>query len=107
MGRPGPDHGLPPARLAGDRVIVNGVLIAGKRMADQNRIAALGVERAVGLISDLQWAKLDAGIEAQRIAGRKAHDQRMRLIRFAAAVGQIQGRAQLCHDNSRTSAVTK
>ena len=36
----GPDHGLPPAGLAGDRMIVDDMLVAGQRMADQHRVAA-------------------------------------------------------------------
>ena len=50
----GADHGLPPARLAGDRMDVGDVLVAGQRVADQHRVAALGIERAVGLVGDLE-----------------------------------------------------
>jgi hypothetical protein len=32
-------------------------------MADQHRVAALGIERAIGLISHLERSKVDAGIE--------------------------------------------
>ena len=39
IGLPGPDHRLPPAGLAGDRVDVRDVLVAGQRMADQHRVA--------------------------------------------------------------------
>ena len=71
----GPDHGLPPARLARDRMQVGDVLIAGERVADQHRIAALGVERAVGLIGDLERREIDAGIEPQRLVEPEAHDR--------------------------------
>ena len=53
----GADHGLPPAGLAGQRMGVGDVLIAGERMADQHGVAALGIERAVGLIGDLERAR--------------------------------------------------
>ena len=93
----GPDHGLPPARLAGDRMVVDHVLVAGQRMADQDGVAALGIQRAVGLVGDLQWAEIDAGIEPQRLIHGKAHDQRMRIVRFARAVGEIERGAHFCH----------
>ena len=70
-------------------MIVDRMLIAGQRVTDENGIAALGVERAVGLIGDLQRAEIDAGIQPQRIARGKPHDQRMRLVRLARAVGKI------------------
>jgi len=41
-------------------------MVAGQRVADQHRIAAVGVERAIGLVGDLKRRKLDAGIELQR-----------------------------------------
>ena len=37
----GADHGLPPAGLAGHRMHAGDVLVAGQRVADQHRIAAL------------------------------------------------------------------
>ena len=63
----GADHRLPPAGLAGDRMSVNYMLIAGECVTDQNGVAARGVERTIGLISDLHWREIDAGIEPQRI----------------------------------------
>ena len=35
-----PDHRLPPARLAGHRMHVGDVLVAGQRVADQHRVAS-------------------------------------------------------------------
>ncbi len=93
----GPDHGLPPTRLAGHRMIVDGVLVAGQRMANQYRIAACGIERAVGLIGNLQRAKIEPGVEVQWIARRKANDRRMRIVRLARAVGQIERGADIGH----------
>ena len=72
--------------LAGDRMDVGDVLVAGERVADQHRIAALGVERAVGLVGDLERREVDAGIEPQRLVRPEAHDRRMRLVRLAHAV---------------------
>ena len=63
----GPDQRRPPAGLAGDRVRVGDVLVAGQRMADQDRVAALGVERAIGLVGDRERAEIDAAIEPQRL----------------------------------------
>ncbi len=101
-----PDHGLPPARLAGDRMDVGDVLVAGQRMADQDRVAALGVERAVGLVGDLERREIDAGIEPQRLVGPEAHDRRMRLVRLAHAVGGIKREARVGFDHLNYSRPT-
>ena len=45
-------------------------LVAGERMADQDRIAALVVQPAIGLIGDGDRRELDAAVEAN--GGRKA-----------------------------------
>ena len=50
------------------------VLVAGERMADQHRVAARRVERAVGLVGDLERAQLDAGIELERLVRAKMSD---------------------------------
>src|SRR5579862_2593019 len=92
------DHGLPPAGLAGHRMGVEHVLVAGERVAHQHCIAALGIERAVSLVGDLQRAEIDAGIEPQRIVRRKPHHRRMRRVRFARAVGKIERGAGLGHE---------
>ena len=68
---PGPTSVVPPAGLAGDRMRLGGILIAGQRVADQDRVAALRVERAVGLIGDRERAEIDAAIEAQRRRDRE------------------------------------
>ena len=77
--------------------VVDDVLIAGQRVANQDGIAARGVERAVGLIGDLPRAEIDAGVEPQRIVRRKAHHRRMRIVRFARAVGKIERGADVGH----------
>ena len=73
------------------------MLIAGQRVANEDRVAPLGVERAVGLISDLHRAEIDPGIEPQWIVRRKSHDQRVRMIRLARTVGAIERDAGLGH----------
>ncbi len=97
---PWSDHGFPPARFPCHRVIVDHVLIASKRVADKDGVVALGVERTVGLVGDLQRPKIDAAVERQRIIRRKADQQRMRVVRFAPAIGEIERRASLGHANS-------
>jgi len=42
------------------------MLVAGKRVAEQHRIGAIGVERAVGLVGDLKRRKLNASVKPQR-----------------------------------------
>jgi hypothetical protein len=78
-------------------MIVDDVLIAGQRMADQHRVAALGIERAIGLIGDLPGGEIEPGIEPQRLVGAKAHHRRMRRIRLARAVGKIEHGAGVGH----------
>ena len=94
-----PDHGLPPARLLGHRMDVGDVLVAGEGVADQHRVAALGVERAVGLIGDLERGEIDAGIEPKRLVHAEADDERMRIVRLARAVGGIKGNADIGLDH--------
>ena len=67
----GADHGLPPAGLLRDRMHVGDVLVAGERVADQHRIAALGVERAVGLIGDLEGARSTPASSLSGLSGPK------------------------------------
>ena len=67
----GADHGLPPAGLAGHGMAVEDVLVAGQRMADQHGVAARGIERAVGLVGDLERAERHAGIELERLVRRR------------------------------------
>ncbi len=79
-------HGLPPARLAGDRMRIGHVLVAGECMAHQDGIAALRIERSISLVGDLERRELDAGIELERTVGTKSDDQGARLVGFAHAV---------------------
>ena len=76
------DHQRPPARLAGHRMIVGRVLVAGQRVADEDGVGAIGVERPVGLIGDLQVIEPPAGIQHQRLIRAEPHDRTGRSIRL-------------------------
>ena len=82
----GTDHGLPPAGLAGHRMHIGDVLIAGQRMADQNGVGAIGVEFAIGLVGDLERRKVDAAIELQGLVHAERRHQRTRMVRLMRAV---------------------
>ena len=92
------DHGLPPARLARDGIGARHMLIAGQRVADQYRVAALGVERAVGLVGDLEGRERDAGIKRQRFVGTEPRDQAIaRIVGLADASRCLKRGANLGH----------
>ena len=96
----GTDHGFPPARFLGDRMQAGHVLVAGERVAHQHGIGALGIERAVGLVGDLEGCELDAGIELERLVGPEAHHKRlMRMVRFARSVRRFTRAAQIGLDH--------
>ncbi len=59
------------------------MLVAGQRVADQNRIAARGIEDAVGLVGNLEWGEFDAGVELERLVRPKMGDKGIvRLVRL-------------------------
>src|SRR6516225_497495 len=97
----GADHSFPPARFLGDRMNVGDVLVAGKRMADQDCVAALGIELTIGLVGDLKWSEIDAGVEPQRLILAEAHHRRMRIIRFPRALGGINHDTELGFDHAQ------
>ena len=72
----GADHGLPPAGLAGHRMHIGDVLVAGQRVADQNGVGAIGIEFAIGLVGDLERREIDAAIELQRLIHAELRHQR-------------------------------
>ena len=78
----GADHDVPPAALAGDRMDVMDMLVAGQRVTHEHGVALRRIERAVGLVGDLERREIDAGIELQRLVGAKTHHLRMRVLRF-------------------------
>ena len=76
----GPDQHFPPAGLAGDRVGVGDMLVAGQRMADQHGVGLRRVQRAVGLVGDLERRQQHAGVELQRPVGAEAQHRAGRLV---------------------------
>ena len=89
----GPHHRVPPARLAGHRVNVGNVLIARERMADQNRVRTVGIERAVGLIGNLERRQIKACIKPQRRRDTKPHERGMRVLGLARGRSELGYRA--------------
>ena len=85
----GTDHRLPPAGFSGHRIGACNVMVAGQRVAEQYCVAAVGVERAVGLVGDLERRKIDAGVELQRPADAR-HERIARRIGLAAARNRFQ-----------------
>ena len=83
---------------------VRDVLITGQCVADQHRIAAFGIERAVGLIGDLKRRKFDTGIEPQRPVHAKMDNIRMRIVRLARTIGAIKCDTDIDHRKVRSSA---
>ena len=75
------DHVRPPARLAGHRVAARDVLVAGQRVADEDGVGLVGVQRAVGLVGDLEVVEPVPGIEQERLVRAKA---RTRLAGWSA-----------------------
>jgi len=63
----GTDHHVPPAVLAGDRVALGDILVAGQGMADQHGIGALGVQRAVGAVGDRHPPQPRAAIQRRAV----------------------------------------
>src|SRR5207248_1080034 len=68
----GSDHRRPPAGRAGDRMGLGGILVAGQRMADQDRVAALLIEFSVCLIGNRERAEIDPAIEPEGLAHNEA-----------------------------------
>jgi hypothetical protein len=62
--------------------MVGDMLVASERMADQHRIAAVGIGRAICLVGDLEGAEIDTGIEPERLLFPKDRDWGVRLIRL-------------------------
>ena len=79
------------------------MLVAGQRMADEDRVAALAVERAIGLVGDLQEVDAMAGIEQQRLVRTKARDEARRVVGLVQAdVAALQCRS-LIRDGGHVS----
>ena len=87
------DQALPPAFLAGDGMLLGDELVERQRMADQDGVRLVGVERAVGLVGHAIGAELDAAVEPKRPL-----DAQDRVAapgqRLALGVGQRRRRSQ-------------
>ena len=101
----GADHGLPPARLARDRMDIGDMLIAGERVADQHGVRALRIQRAISLIGDLERREFDACVELERLVRTEQDKRRARPVRFADAIRRIVfcGRPNAVHHCARQS----
>ena len=83
------DHGLPPARLAGDGMDIGDMLVAGQRVADQHDVGLRRIEHAVGLVGDRERRELGAAIELERLVRRKMHDLALRVGDLRQPQGMI------------------
>ena len=60
-----PDHLRPPALFIGQRIIPRRMLVAGQRMANENGIAFVFIERAVSAIGQFDMIERRAAVELQ------------------------------------------
>ncbi len=79
--QPRPDHPVPPAGLAGQRVFRGDVLVRGQGVADEDRVAAIGVESSVSLEGDIDALEPCAGVQAQRPVRPHHPPRRQGLVR--------------------------
>ena len=79
-----PDQHLPPAGLAGDGIGVGDVLVGGQRMADQHGVGLGRVQRAVGLVGDLERRQQHAGVELERPLRAEAQHRAGRVVGLIA-----------------------
>ena len=82
----GADHCFPPTGLAGYRMGIGNVLVPGQRVADQDRIRPIRVERAIGLIRDRERANIDPTVQPQGLAHKQTVPGPI-LVRTRAEVG--------------------
>ncbi len=59
---------------------IGDMLIKRQRMADHDRVGTLCIERAIGLVGDLERRQIDAAIEPQRLIGAERRHQRTRMV---------------------------
>ncbi len=63
------DDAVPPGGPAGDGVGRGGELVAGQGVADDDHVGLVGVERAPGLVGDLDVFERAAAIQLEGLAG--------------------------------------
>ena len=86
----GADQHFPPARLAGHRIGAGDMLVAGQRMADEDGVGAGVVERAVGLVGDLERRQQRAGVELERLVGAETQHRARRLVGLVVGLSSAQ-----------------
>ncbi len=79
------DQRRPPAGLAGQRMNVGDMLVAGQRMAEQDRVGLVGVQLAIGLVGDGEGLKRRAGTHGERLRSVEHGDLAVRLRGFGQA----------------------
>jgi hypothetical protein len=94
----GADQHIPPAGLAGHRVGVGDMLVAGQRVADEDGVRAGGVELAIRLVGKLKGREKRAGVEVQRLAGLEAQHRARRIVGLVELAP-----ARHCHHLAPTS----
>jgi hypothetical protein len=55
-------------------------------VADQDGVRALRVERAVGLVGDLEAVEVDAAVERERACAVETRDEARRIVRSRRAM---------------------
>jgi len=65
---------------------IGDMLIERQRMTDQNGIGAVGVQLAIGLVSDLERRQIDAAVELERLVHTELRYQRRWVIRLMGAI---------------------
>ena len=61
-------------------MIIRNMLVARQRVADQDRVRLVDVERAIGLVGNLKRRQRDAAIEHQRMIRPKTHNEARRIL---------------------------
>ena len=61
-----PDHPRPPAGFAGNRMHRGDMLVAGQRVADENCVRCVGVERAIAFIGEFDRRQHAPAVERER-----------------------------------------
>ena len=70
------------------------MLVAGQRVADEDGVGFVGVERAVGLVGDLQMVDPVPGIEQQRLVRAKAQHLARRVVSLVECVVSARARCE-------------
>ena len=93
----GADHVLPPAGLAGDRVGVRDILVAGERVADEDGVRARFVQCAIGAVGEGERRQMLPAVEQQTVSKSlgRVLDAWETLVHGAEGLGRV-GRRKAC-----------